>query len=129
MHIIAYMIDEVEKYKAIGEATRLRIMRLFVKAGTELCACEIIDILEKPQYTISKNLGILVDAGLLNERREGRMMFYELIHNEFNDKIFENIRLIKCNSNEIFKNDFKRLENRLSLRENGKCVITSCKEL
>jgi ArsR family transcriptional regulator len=129
MHIIAYMIDEVEKYKAIGETTRLRIMRLFVKAGTELCACEIIDILEKPQYTISKNLGILVDAGLLNERREGRMMFYELIHNEFNDKIFENIRLIKCNSNEIFKNDFKRLENRLSLRENGKCVITSCKEL
>lgn len=129
MHIIAYMVKEVEIYKAIGEETRLRILRLLVKAGTELCACEIIDVLDKPQYTISKNLGILVNVGLLNERREGRMMFYELAYNEYNKTIFESIRLIKCNSNEIFKNDFKRLENRLSLREKGKCTITSCKEL
>jgi ArsR family transcriptional regulator, arsenate/arsenite/antimonite-responsive transcriptional repressor len=122
MHIIAYMIKEIEIYKAIGEETRLRIMRLLIKAGKELCACEIIDVLDKPQYTISKNLGILVTAGLLAESRDGRMMFYKPIENEFNKTIFENIRLIKCKSNPVFENDFTRLGKRLALRINGKCT-------
>jgi ArsR family transcriptional regulator len=122
MRIIAYMINEVEIYKSIGEETRLRIMRLLVKAGTELCACEIIDVLEKPQYTISKNLGILVNAGLISESRDGRMMFYKLAENEFNKTIFENIKLIKCRSNPVFEKDFPRLEKRLALRVNGKCT-------
>jgi ArsR family transcriptional regulator len=109
------MIKEVEVYKAIGEETRLRILRLIIKAEREICACEIMDILEKPQYTISKNLGILVSAGLILEHREGRMMFYKLKNDdEFNKTIFENIRLIKCNSNPAFENDFKRLEKKLS---------------
>jgi ArsR family transcriptional regulator, arsenate/arsenite/antimonite-responsive transcriptional repressor len=116
------MIKEVEIYKAIGEETRLRILRLLIKAGTELCACEIIDVLGKPQYTISKNLGILVSSGLLKEKREGRMMFYELLNNESNNLIFENIKLIKCENNEIFKDDFKNLKKRLAERENNVCV-------
>ncbi len=123
MHIIAYMIREVEAYKAIGEETRIRIMRIIIKSGTELCACEIIDVLEKPQYTISKNLGILVKAGLLSERRDGRMMFYRLKDDsDFNKTIFENIRKIKCDADECFKNDFTKLSERLSKREGGKCV-------
>jgi ArsR family transcriptional regulator, arsenate/arsenite/antimonite-responsive transcriptional repressor len=121
------MIDEVEIYKAIGEETRLRIMRLLVKSEVELCACELIDVLEKPQYTISKSLGVLVNTGLILERREGRMMFYQLNNaSEFNKTIFENIKLIKCCSNDIFKNDFIKLNERLSLRESGKCVKCDC---
>lgn len=124
------MIKEVEIYKAIGEETRLRIMRLLIKADVELCACELIDILEKPQYTISKCAGVLVTAGLIEESREGRMMFYKLKKdNEFNLTIFENIELIKCNSNPLFENDFSRLSKRLSLREEGKCVVTCCEDL
>lgn len=117
------MIKEVEIYKAIGEETRLRILRLLIKAEIEICACEIIDVLEKPQYTISKNLGILVNNGLISERREGRMMFYKLLDNlEFNKALFENIKLIKCASNEIFENDLTRLTSRLQKRVNGICI-------
>lgn len=123
MHIIAYMIKEVEVYKAIGEETRLRIMRLLIKAGTELCACELIDVLDKPQYTISKNLGVLVVSELILERRDGRMMFYRLKDdNDFNKTIFENIRLIQSSGNPLFKNDFDNLAKRLSQREGGNCV-------
>jgi ArsR family transcriptional regulator, arsenate/arsenite/antimonite-responsive transcriptional repressor len=121
------MIKEVEIYKAIGEETRLRVLRLLIKAGVELCACELMDILEKPQYTISKSLGFLVTVGLITEKRDGRMMFYKLIDdNEFNKIIFENIRLIKCKSNQAFENDFIKLSKRLSLRVNGKCVVNCC---
>ena len=125
MYIFTYMIKEVEKYKSIGEETRLRILRILIKVQTELCVCEIIDILKKPQYNISKNLSILKRAELVEERRNGRMMMYKIKDNNyFNKKLFESISLIKDNSNPAFKNDFKHLEKRLSLRENGKCIIT-----
>jgi ArsR family transcriptional regulator len=116
------MINEVEKFKALGEETRLRIIRIMVKAGVELCACEIIDILKKPQYTISKSLGVLVSSGFLSERREGRMMFYAMIQNSFNKALYQGIAEIKCDSNAAFKDDFSRMAKRLSVRKNGVCV-------
>ena len=125
MHIFTYMIKEVEKYKAIGEETRLRILRILIKAQIELCVCEIIDVLKKPQYNISKNLSILKKVELVEERREGRLMMYKIKDdNLFNKKISESISLIKGDSNPAFKDDFDNLEKRLSLRENGKCIIT-----
>ncbi len=125
MHIFTYMIKEVEKYKAIGEETRLRILRILIKAQIEICVCEIIDVLKKPQYNISKNLSILKKVELVEERRDGRLMMYRIKDdNYFNKKIFESISLIKDDSNPAFKDDFDNLEKRLSLRENGKCIIT-----
>jgi ArsR family transcriptional regulator len=119
------MIKEVEKYKAIGEETRLRILRILIKAKAELCVCEIIDVLKKPQYNISKNLSILKRVELVEERRDGRLMMYKIkVGNLFNKKLFESISLIKGDSNPVFKDDFDNLEKRLSLRENGKCIIT-----
>ena len=119
------MIKEVEKYKAIGEETRLRILRILIKAKVALCVCEIIDVLKKPQYNISKNLSILKKVELVEERRDGRLMMYKIKDdNLFNKKLFESISLISNDCNPAFKNDFINLEKRLSLRENGKCIIT-----
>ena len=116
------MIQEVEAFKALGEETRLRIMRIMIKAEVELCACEIIDVLDKPQYTISKSLGTLVAAGFLSERREGRMMYYSLIRTPFTKPIHESVRQITCDSNVAFKDDFKRLTKRVASRINGVCA-------
>ncbi len=125
MPIFAYMIIEVEKYKAIGEETRLRIMRILIKADIEMCVCEIIDVLRKPQYSVSKSLNILKRAGLVEERRDGRLMMYKIKDNDqFNRTLFKNISLISDNVNTAFKDDFNNLEKRLNLRKNGKCVVT-----
>ena len=119
------MIKEVEKYKAIGEEIRLRILRVLVKAQQELCVCEIVDVLEKPQYNISKNLSILRKAELVEEQRAGKLMMYKVINdNLINKKIFESISVITCDNNPVFKNDFSNLKKRLSIRKNGKCVVT-----
>ena len=124
------MMNEVEKMKALSDETRFRIMRLLAKADTEVCACEIMDVLNKPQYSISKSLGILVSAGLINERREGKMMMYCLKKDgEFNLKTFDMLLTVKCASNESIKNDVPRMKRRLSLREKGKCVISCCPDL
>jgi ArsR family transcriptional regulator, arsenate/arsenite/antimonite-responsive transcriptional repressor len=114
------MKNAIEAFKAIGEPTRFRALRLLVEAKTELCACEIIEVLQKPQYTISKCLGALVDAELLDERREGRMMLYSLAHSPMNDAIFQAVA--KAPLDEELSADRKRLSSRLAKREKGACV-------
>jgi DNA-binding transcriptional ArsR family regulator len=113
------MVRAVETFKALGEETRLGIMRIMIKADSELCACEIIYTLGKPQYTISKNLGVVVSAGLLSERREGRMRMYALIRKEFTEPLIPSGRNIRCDSNIAFKDDFKRQAKRVSARKDG----------
>lgn len=111
------MKNAIEAFKAVGEPTRFRALRLLIEAGDELCACEIIDVLQKPQYTISKCLGALVDAELLDERREGRMMMYALSHSKVNDAIFEAVAGVP-DGGELAE-DRERLSARLSRRVNG----------
>jgi len=114
------MKDTIDAFKAIGETTRFRALRLLVEAKVELCACEIIDVLRKPQYTISKSLGALVDAHLIDERREGRMMMYSLIHSPMNDSLFKAVA--KAEADGELQSDSKRLAIRIAQREEGVCV-------
>jgi ArsR family transcriptional regulator len=48
----------------------------------ELCACEIIIALEKPQSTISHHLNVLKNAGFIKGRKEGVWIHYKLINPE-----------------------------------------------
>ena len=61
---------EIKIFKAAADETRLRILKLL--AGGELCISEIMLALKKPQSSISHNLSILEDAGLVKERKEGK---------------------------------------------------------
>ena len=69
-------IREVKIFKAIADPTRLKILKLLM--GGELRICEIIIALKKPQSSISHNLSILEDAGLIKERKDGKWCHYKL---------------------------------------------------
>jgi ArsR family transcriptional regulator len=63
--------------RALGDETRLRIFTLLTK--TELCVCEIEDILDLSQSLVSNHLAVLRRAGLVESRRDaedGRWIFY-----------------------------------------------------
>lgn len=61
-------------FKALGDETRLRILKLLeVK---ELCVCEVVQSLEIAQSRASRHLGILREAGLVTDRREGPWVVY-----------------------------------------------------
>jgi ArsR family transcriptional regulator len=113
----------VEAYKAAGELTRLRILRLLQQVAGELCVCEVVDALEKPQYTVSKSLTVLRNARLVEERREGKFMMYKLLHSPFNDRLFESFNRLP-DPDGLYEADSRRLATRLKLRENGRCEIT-----
>jgi ArsR family transcriptional regulator, arsenate/arsenite/antimonite-responsive transcriptional repressor len=62
--------------KALSDPTRVRI--LHVLAGRELCVCEMVELIDRGQPTVSRHLGILRDAGLVEDVRDGQWVNYRL---------------------------------------------------
>lgn len=108
--------------KAVGNKTRLRIMKILLEAGQELCICEIMDSLRLAQYNISKHIKELKLAGLVTEREEGRFVFYSLLPQKGKSYhlILESIRSM---TDKALSEDKKRVMKRLALRVDGKCVV------
>ena len=67
---------QVKIFKALGDPTRLRIIRLLTEK--ELCVCEIIPVTGKSQPTTSSHLKILREAGLIKSRKEGLSVYCQL---------------------------------------------------
>ena len=82
------LIQNADTIKALADPTRLKILHL-LKYG-ELCVCEIITAMEKPQPTISHHLNILKKVGFLKWRKEGVWVYYSLSNPEITN-ILENI--------------------------------------
>ena len=74
-----------EQFKAISDPTRLKILYLLQEG--ELCVCEIIMALEKPQSTISHHLNVLKNTGFIKGRKEGVWIHYKLVNPEIVDLI------------------------------------------
>lgn len=62
--------------KAISDPKRLQIVDM-LSCG-ELCACQILEAFHISQPTLSHDMRVLVQAGVVKERREGKNMFYSL---------------------------------------------------
>ena len=63
--------------KALADENRIRIL-LALHGRTELCVCQLIDMLQLAPSTVSKHLFILRNARLVLGRKEGRWMYYRL---------------------------------------------------
>lgn len=63
-------------FKALADATRLRILGLLVVR--EMCVCEVMVALDLTQPTASHHLRILENVGLVKDRKEGKWVFYSL---------------------------------------------------
>ncbi|MCC7265625.1 MAG: winged helix-turn-helix transcriptional regulator [Candidatus Latescibacteria bacterium] len=70
------MEADIAVFQACADATRLRI--LFLLRTRELCVCELVEVLQMPQGKISRHLGVLKQAGLVQSRREGTWIYYAL---------------------------------------------------
>lgn len=66
--------------KALSDPTRLKIIYLLQER--ELCVCEIMHALEKPQSTVSHHLNILKNACLIKWRKDGIWIHYQLSNQE-----------------------------------------------
>ncbi len=70
------LYDLAELFKVFGDSTRIRI--LFVLFESEVCVCDLAEILHMTQSAISHQLRILKQNKLVKSRREGKSIFYSL---------------------------------------------------
>jgi len=64
-------------FKALADQTRLQMLGLLLEAG-ELCVCDFVAVLQITQSKASRHLRHLVDAGLLDDRREAVWVYFRI---------------------------------------------------
>lgn len=62
--------------KALSDENRVRTL-LALRQG-ELCVCQITELFGLAPSTVSKHLSILFQAGLVESRKDGRWIYYQL---------------------------------------------------
>ena len=66
----------IQIFKALSDKNRLRIVKMLEQKS--MCVCEITEILQLANSTVSKHLSILKNAGLIVSQKEGRWINYKI---------------------------------------------------
>lgn len=70
------LYDLAEFYKVFGDSTRIRILAALEKS--EMCVCDIANLLNMTQSAISHQLRVLKKARLVKNRKDGKVVYYSL---------------------------------------------------
>lgn len=70
------LYDLAELFKIFGDSTRIKI--LYVLFESEMCVCDIAQLLGMSQSAISHQLRALKQSKLVKYRRDGKTVFYAL---------------------------------------------------
>ena len=69
--------------KALGHPLRLEIVDLM--SERELSAARLLEALGTSKANLSKHMTQLVQAGIVDHRRDGRQVYYRLIHRDIHE--------------------------------------------
>lgn len=64
-------------FRLLGDTTRTRILYALLEVG-ELCVCDIAATVEVPESSVSQALRLLRTAGIVRNRRSGRIVYYSI---------------------------------------------------
>lgn len=70
------IVKVAQVLKLLGDKTRLTIISVLKKK--ECCVCELVELFDMSQPSISQHLRKLKDAGLIEEERRGQWIHYSL---------------------------------------------------
>ncbi|SHH60533.1 ArsR/SmtB family transcription factor [Halobaculum gomorrense] len=72
----ATLETELDVLSALANETRYTLVRVLVAAREELCVCELNAVVDVSESALSHALSALVDAGLVEGRKDGRWKKY-----------------------------------------------------
>ncbi len=70
------LYDLADFYKVFADSTRIKI--LYALLQSELCVCDLAEVLGASQSAVSHQLRMLKQMKLVKFRREGKTIFYSL---------------------------------------------------
>ena len=112
------MSDLVTFTRALADTTRWRIVRLVMEDA--LCVCELADILEMPQSSVSSHVQVIRRAGLLESEKCEKWTYFQ-IRRDYRKLIQTLSKFFDSSGETILETDAKRLIQRLAKRENSCC--------
>jgi ArsR family transcriptional regulator len=120
-------MSESALFKALSDHNRLRLLYLLMQEP-KLCVCELSDALELPQYQVSRCLGHLKKAGIIESERQGTWIYYSMqSESQRLDAFLQSLRIYLENPEDeeeaCYKADVARMRKRLRLRSGGCCVV------
>lgn len=74
---------QCEICKAMGHPVRLEIVETLYQE--EMPASALLEALQTSKANLSKHMALLLHAGIVEQRREGRLVFYRLAHQEIHE--------------------------------------------
>ena len=70
--------DLARVFAALADPVRLRCLSLIADAG-EICACDLLDPLDRSQPTISHHTKVLAEVGLITGEKRGRWVHWSIV--------------------------------------------------
>ena len=70
------LFDLAELFKIFGDSTRVKILYLLFES--EMCVCDIAEVLGVTVSAVSHQMRVLKSAKLVKFRKEGKSVFYSL---------------------------------------------------
>ncbi len=114
------MMDQVLAVtKALSDRNRLRIM-MALNTADELCACQITELLQVAGATVSRHLSVMVNAGLLISRKNGRWIFYKISDHQMDGPVLKWLNKELTKSLDLSK-DKKKIKKILTLDPEDIC--------
>lgn len=96
------IVKAAQVLKLLGDKTRLTIISVLQKQ--ECCVCELVELFEMSQPSISQHLRKLKDAGLVAEERKGQWIYYSLNQaNEFYPLIIDILQHVQDQNENMAK--------------------------
>jgi ArsR family transcriptional regulator, lead/cadmium/zinc/bismuth-responsive transcriptional repressor len=70
-------VELAEEFKLLGDPNRVRILYALLSSG-ELCVCDLAATVGVSETTVSHAMRLLRAAGIVRNRRDGRLIYYRL---------------------------------------------------
>ncbi len=123
----------VKVFKALGEPTRLKILKLL--SVRPMYVCELESVLHMSQPRISQHLRTMKEAGLVTEKKEAQRTFYSLQIDYLNESFNNLIAFFHADLADLpqFKEEYLRLkqldsDKEILLCKEGKIDLVSLKQ-
>ncbi len=71
------MEKTLKQIKALADGNRLRVV-MALSTHSELCVCQLTELLQVSTPTVSRHMSILQNAGLVKNRKDARWVHYRL---------------------------------------------------
>lgn len=81
-------------FSIFADSTRVRMLSAL--AISEMCVTDLSRVLDINQTTVSHQLRLLKNLGIVRSERHGKIIFYSLVNDTVNDVMLKGVEFLGC---------------------------------